>query len=176
MLVACTSNRPREPRDGRSSPGSALKPSRISVLISGDPTALIRERRLNARSIIPSTILTPISPHTSPSPVSCRHAPSMIDKYYCCLLSTFRYELGPYRVLYDAWSGDISEEKLRYDILVYMRAEVRVVMGFANSNFLPRYILTCFFLTCDLIPLQLHVYLYNYNNQSNSSMNLTTYM
>lgn len=90
MLVACLSNRPREPRDEGSSAGCALKPNRFFGHTSGilGHSSLSAPTRIEAHDN-PShqmPLLLPLYPHFLPYlqlsslpfsilPFSCRHAP-----------------------------------------------------------------------------------------------------
>lgn len=109
MLVACTSNRPRELRDEGSSAGCALKVASLTVPPTTPDTHLHQpqhELRLLSYTTILSTIFLPPfiltiptlpfipSPPLLYSSLLMSPCPYMIDKYCCCLLPVFRYEPG----------------------------------------------------------------------------------
>jgi hypothetical protein len=112
MLVVCLSNRPREPRDEGSSAGCALKPNRFflhtsDILGHSSPSASTRiEAHDNPSHQAPSLLplylpflhyLLLSSPSFLYTSFLMSPRPYMIDKYCCCLLPAFRYELGPLR-------------------------------------------------------------------------------
>jgi hypothetical protein len=137
MPAACRSNRPQELRDAKSSAGCVPK---SSLLLASSPSISTASTRIEA-VLPPIHIIHHLNtrfPSTLPFPFM-SPCPSMTDKYCCCLLSTFRYELGSHGSRYDAWSGDMSKKApLRH--LVHMRAEIRVVTVLQIATFYLVYI------------------------------------
>lgn len=104
MLVVCTSNRPRELRDEGSLAGCALEPSRLfshTCLRQPQHELKLLPQPIPHNHLIqhlhPCLPIYPPYPTFSYSSFLMSLCPYMIDKYCCCLLPAFRYELDSLR-------------------------------------------------------------------------------